>query len=787
MGPAAPFLAAAFKWFVFNMAKRALFRWIVTTLFMTGLNLALRKKPKIGSVDQGQRLQLKLNPTATREIVVGTTAVGGSLVYWNVYGSANENLELVIAVSDYQTTALNTMLANGKTVGVAGEPLAHLGSGAVPDFNHPDASTGMTITYFDGREAQTADAGLAANGPWTSNHKGVGVSYIKAELVFDPVTYERGVPDMAFVIQGAPIFSDRAGDTYATKSTHSYSANGPDILRHFLRGFRTDGGVKIAGPGIDADGLSDSTFNAAANDADSSVSLDAGGTETKYETHGVISTSDSHESTVRALLSSFGGDLIDRGGVYACLSGSSQSSALTLDDGDIIASTPFDREPRRSRDEVVNAIKSRFVDSGAQYQEGEILPRIDATAVTEDGGERKTDLLDLPLVQSETQAQRLAQIYLRRSRFQRVVNFTARARAIQLEAGDWFEMDLERYGWTGGSVKTFEVLSTSLNLKNLTVGIAAQEIASSVYAWTPATDEQPAATSNTISNPASITIAVASLTVTSSVVTSGSAQVAEIRAQFTPSTDSRVIGHELQYRIGSSGTIVSKLYGPDETDVRFRDGIFSGTTYEVRVRPYAQTAETSWTSWTSITAASAPITGAMIAGNTIGTSEISQNAVTNAESAISTAAIGTAGVGVNGQDQTLVSITGFTVVAGSSVIIRFGFARGVLDSSAAPNFRATRDQASWTVDVWLRLLRGTTEIYAEKISALPLGTTVEYEDFENAVGFYRTVESTGHTAGAHDYKLVVTFYRSGTTTDEASDLEVQELYRSLDILEVRDR
>jgi RNA-binding protein YlmH len=185
--------------------------------------------------------------------------------------------------------------------------------------------------------------------------------------------------------------------------------------------------------------------------------------------------------------------------------------------------------------------------------------------------------------------------------------------------------------------------------------------------------------------------------------------------------------------------------------------------------------------------------GALANLDQAGTGDLETNAVSNGDGNFSRADIGSPGSGDNADEHTLVEVTNFDVQAGSVLRLHFGFARSILAGSVVPVFRVTRDQSSFPIEVHLRLLRDSTEIWSEEITSLPIssaGTGVngqEYEDFVNIVGFYRTVEVTGHPTGTYDFKLVATYYREGTTTKDGSALEMRDLYRTLDLLELRDR
>ena len=83
-----------------------------------------------------------------------------------------------------------------------------------------------------------------------------------------------------------------------------------------------------------SDEIDEASFMAAANICDENVSLAAGGTEKRYESHGVVDTANPPKQVIEEMLSAMAGTLTYSGGKFYVKAGaySSPSDTLTEDD-----------------------------------------------------------------------------------------------------------------------------------------------------------------------------------------------------------------------------------------------------------------------------------------------------------------------------------------------------------------------------------------------------------------------------------------------------------------------
>ena len=501
------FATLAAKGVVAALFATAVGKAIMYTAFSVGVNLLFSRKPGVTSFEQGIQTRLQVASNVTRKAIYGRAKTGGSLVFVDEAGADNADLYMVIALADHKCEGLAGLYVNGRAV--------TLNSGVVSEYTSGGVDH-MTYTFYDGGSTQTFNTALATATAWTNAHHLKGVCYVIVKMIWDADLFTTGIPNLEWIVDGRLVYDPRADSTVtggsgahreADESTWEFSANPALCLRDYLRGVTmTDASVspavsqRVLGMGVASAKVPVADVMAAATICDESVSLKAGGSETRYECGVVIDSGDAHRENIRLITSAMAGAVHDQAGELSIVAGAANTSILTVTDDDIVWTQDFSFEPKRGRDEIVNAVSGRYVDPDQQYSDVEYPTRADTADETADGGQRwKTDL-DLLAVQSNTQAQRIAEIFRRSARLQGKLHFTAGPRLLELEAGDWFTFSSARYGWTSPT-KAFRVETITHN-GDLSVSITAQEVASTIYDWTPASDEITPAGQDTPTVPA---------------------------------------------------------------------------------------------------------------------------------------------------------------------------------------------------------------------------------------------------------------------------------------------
>ncbi len=330
------------------------------------------------------------------------------------------------------------------------------------------------VTAFDGDRwtRYRTDGGdlQAATGAWTEFHRLRGICYAYFILEFDRDVYPTGIPNISAVIRGAKVHDPRTGTT-------AWSANPALCILDYLKDDELGLGVS------DAE-VDEASFIAAANLCDEAVNIAAGGTEKRYELHGVVQASATPESSLEAMLTTMGAGLSYSGGMFGLVGAAFEPATLTLTEDDFLG--PIEIQGKRSATETINAVRGVFPAASINYQEDD-FPSIKSSAFAEQDGRTIWADLNLDMTTSSSMCQRLAKIALLRSRQQITCNVPAKLRAATLQPGSTVNLTIDRYGW---SEKTFEVIEWSFQISDgaLACVLSLREIDAAIFNWT--TDEE---------------------------------------------------------------------------------------------------------------------------------------------------------------------------------------------------------------------------------------------------------------------------------------------------------
>lgn len=428
--------------------------------------------------EQGQVLSVKFDPAYPREVAVGIVATGGSLAYSTTSGTENRFLWRVIALSDGQIDTCLEVWANGEKLTFAGD----FNTGLVGCSSHFKAKDGVTqrlfVRVYRGTDTQTADPSLtsAAPGEWTGQCRGRGIAYAVVRLEYDTDAFQ-SEPQLFFVLRGSnQIYDPRTGLT-------GFSENAALLAAQALRGFFING-VRVVGLGATAADVPDASLSVAADACDDLILLAGGGTERRYRAAAMLSGAEQARSLVSGFVDAMAGLHVDRGGEISFVPGVPRTPVLHVTDADILSDDGISYADKRTGDELVNTVASRFIDPAQSWSEAALPPRRDAAAIIADGSRFETGAL-YSCVTSRTQGQRLDQIKLLLARLQATAQFSLPAWAIELEPGDWITWQSARFTGT----KAFRVLAARLQFSadpgnpRARVRLELEEVSAAAYAW----------------------------------------------------------------------------------------------------------------------------------------------------------------------------------------------------------------------------------------------------------------------------------------------------------------
>jgi hypothetical protein len=529
---------SAFSLFGTTLAKGSLSAYFATqfttSLVLGAVSQAMGKSAS-GGVNSGSTITGR-SALSPHQVIYGRTRVGGNIVYMEGT-EGNKYLHVVVAIAGHEIDAIEKYYLNDEEVTIDGSGNVTAGSYA----------NKVRIQYKLGTDNQTAFSDLvsASDSLWTSNHRLRGRAVVYIRLEYDQDKFPSGMPNFSFQVRGKKVYDPRSATTV-------WSANPALCIADYLTNSRYGLGC------VYANEIDEAALIAAANVCDEDVSLDAGGTENKYELHGSILTSGTPEDIINQMLTSMAGKAIWTSGKWRILAGAYYTPTLTFDEDDLRAG--FTVQSLVSRRENFNCIKGVFVSAQDKYMSVDFPPLISDAFIALDNGETVYKNITLPFTTSVTMAQRLSKIELLKARQQITLTLPLKLQGLNANVGDIVYVNNTRLGW---SSKPFEVVAMSMSFDEaLGVDLDLREISTDVFDWST-TEEQAYDPSPNTSLPNSVSVSpVTDLSITATNVLSpdGTTQ-SGLLVTWTPPVNSFVTQYEVQYIRGASnfdyGTITA--------------------------------------------------------------------------------------------------------------------------------------------------------------------------------------------------------------------------------------
>ena len=433
---------------------------------------------------QASRLNPTLEPSASRKIVFGETAMNTDVRYFEPSGTDQEYMDYIIATSAHAVESIDEIWFDDRIAW--------------------SSATGVDAFYTGYLTVATVLEGTSANyisinggAKWGSTRRLTGCSYVHIRLKRTGTTSKvdsplvNGLPSRVTIRgKGAKIYdprldstvtggsgSQRANDQTTWGASQSGYRDNPALqLLWFLLGWKIGGKLSV-GCGVPPSRIDLASFITAANICDEAITLAAGGTQPRYRTAGVASDSDARMEIIQIFLSAMNGTLRDSGGKLAvvCMKNDLASPVLEFSDDDIIGD--FTWNQTRGLDESFNAIHGKYTDpsNNSLYQAVE-YPVQSLTSV--DGIERM-QTFDLPFVQEGRRAQRIAKQVLQRAQYKGIFSATFNMKALGCQVGNCVWIDFEPLGWAN---KPFRVISQGISNSGLVPMTLIEENAA-IYAW----------------------------------------------------------------------------------------------------------------------------------------------------------------------------------------------------------------------------------------------------------------------------------------------------------------
>lgn len=376
------------------------------------------KVPGSGYRDQSERKQMLRSASAPETVVVGKTMMSGLLFFAEEEeGEQDENEELYMALA------------------IASHPIHKLGQIYFNDDKIEDLGNNAQYEFHNGRDE--ADPYLLKNAPsWKEDMIGRGLAWLRLTLRFDQEKFPYGVPNVKSELWGKEIYDPRTEKT-------AWSNNGALVILDYYRHY-----LGVPDSDIDWD-----AFKSAADICDETVQTPDGKSESRYTLNGAYELEESPASVLEMMHKCIAGEPTYIAGKHGIMMQVYNGPALlTIDESQIIDTVTV--TPELSLRDATNAIYGTFVDAEQQYNKTDFEPVVIEEWIEEDGLEIKENM-DYRFVTSPYQANRLANLYLRKKRA---------GRRIQLR------MNLDGYAYRPGDVVKLEL--PSLGISNLEFRIA---------------------------------------------------------------------------------------------------------------------------------------------------------------------------------------------------------------------------------------------------------------------------------------------------------------------------
>lgn len=426
-----------------------------------GASLLLKPKPPKNSPENVNRLRANIEVRTPRKTVVGITAMATDIRDEEFTGTDQEYFHRFIVVASHKVQAIDEIWFDDKIAwssggGVQGEFAGYLTVATRLEGNSGNAIN-VSSRMGSGRR-YTGCAYVHLRYKLTGNDKKAESPFARA--VTTRITIRgRGAffydPRLDSTVAGGS--GSHRADDQATWAWDDAACRNPALaLLFYLLGWRVNGTL-VVGKGIPQDRIDLPSFIAAANICDEPVDKQGGGTEPRYRCDGVWSEGDQPTTVIDMLKATMNADLDDVDGKLrlTIFTDDTATYDATFGDDDILGE--FEWIPIPPLDQSFNIVRGTYTDpsDASLYQQ---VDYPDQSVVSPDGIDR-IDPFDLPMVQSPSQAQRLAFLRLQRQLFGGVFRAEFQATAWKVQKNSIVRLNFTPTGFVN---KLFRVAEMEL-------------------------------------------------------------------------------------------------------------------------------------------------------------------------------------------------------------------------------------------------------------------------------------------------------------------------------------
>lgn len=454
-------------------------------LIMAGIQvgaglLAKRPKAPVASPASIDRLNASINPRTPRKIVFGRTAMATD-IRDQEYSTDQTYLHRFVVVASHAVQSIEEIWFDDKLAWT-------VGGGVQGDF----AGYLVVTPVLEG------NAGNAINiGPRMGSSRrftGCAYVYFRYKLTGNSKKTEspfaQSVPTrMTIIGKGAKVYDPRLDSTVPggsgsqranDQSTWTWNDNAsrnPALQELFyLLGWRINGKLAV-GKGMPPARIDLTSYMNAANLCDETVTKAAGGTEPRYRSDGVFSEGDDLRLVTDSFSAAMNGEIDDAAGKLRriVLHNDLGSPVVDLTDDDVLGEFTWDQTA--PLDDSFNVVRGTYPDSSAAslYQ---MVDYPQVRIASPDGIDR-IETVDLGLVQSPSQCQRLAKQRVARMLYSGTFTGSFSHRAWKADKGSVVRLSFRTLGWTN---KLFRVAEATTQVDGVSQLVLREEHPD-IYLW----------------------------------------------------------------------------------------------------------------------------------------------------------------------------------------------------------------------------------------------------------------------------------------------------------------
>lgn len=438
--------------------------WLSRIFYAIGFNTLLSVAvDSIAGTGRGRQGPPPLNITVRgtveyRRLIFGRVRAGGVLVFYGSTGTNNNFLWYVIAYAGHQSSAFADFWLDERFI-----PTANIPGGSGGVVSAAPWNSKLVIYKHLGGSTQTVDTELdAAFAQWTTNHKLQGITYAAVRLERDETVFPDGAPfSISTLLDGMLGYDARLDSTnggsgsqrYADPSTWAFTRNPVAHARWYITGgsVHNDDSTcfKMYGLREPDSRIEESYAIASANICDETLSgpnaPPVGASTTRYTCDLEVNCGETRREILNAIIATLSGAITYAHGKWRIHAGAYDAPTHDLTSDDLFGD--LEVQDTVGHDVRYNAVAPIFIDSRSQYIQVKGNYRTDSSYETQDGNQRFPKDLVLDGVTDFGQAQRLAEIELRRSRMMRSIRLNGALNLMRIAMHETLTLTHPRYEW----------------------------------------------------------------------------------------------------------------------------------------------------------------------------------------------------------------------------------------------------------------------------------------------------------------------------------------------------